>query len=203
MAIIGYMPLAAAQGAANRHGSPSVLITPGLSVGPLKLGDTRDKVLTLFPFKRNVDQEFDQKPDCGTEFNWVDMKPLGNVFVRMRDNVVFQIDAATSRYRTADGITVGSPPEEVRKHYPGMHSYVLTNITSLAFGDRPIVYWISRKKGIAFGFARSRNGRKRYLYEIIVFKPDSEVCPTDDSTNSPAKRELPPYSLEPSDTDED
>ena len=122
------------------------------------------------------------------------------MFIRMRDNVVFQIDSATRPFRTVDGITVGSSPEEVRKHYPGMHSYVLSNNTSEAEGGRPIVYWIDQDRGIAFGFVYSRSGGKRYLYEIIVFKPKSEVCPSDDSTNSPAKRELPPYSLEPSET---
>jgi len=59
------------------------------------------------------------------------------------------------------------------------------------------------EKGIAFAFAYSRTARRRYLGEIIVFKPNSEVCPTDDSTKSPAKRELAPYSLEPPDAKAD
>jgi len=170
-------------------------------VGALKLGDTRDRALNLFPFKPNMDQEFSQEPDCGTELLWVDIKnsKVGNVFVRMRNNVVFQIDSATTRYRTAEGITIRSHPEEVRKRYPHLRSYILSNITSQALGMRPLVYWIDRERGIAFAFAYSLTTRKRYLYEITVFKPNSEVCPMDDSHNSPDKRELAPYSLEPSD----
>ncbi|PYX95889.1 MAG: hypothetical protein DMG71_07795, partial [Acidobacteria bacterium] len=72
-------------------------------MGALNLGDTRDRALKLFPFKPNVDQEFSQESDCGTELLWVDTKNpnVGNMFIRMRNNIVFQIDSATTRYRTA------------------------------------------------------------------------------------------------------
>jgi len=178
-----------------------LLIVPGQTVGPLSLGDTRDKAISLFPPKPNVDQEFPQKPDCGTEFNWVDIKDYpkfrGNVFMRLRENIVFQIDSATTRYRTKEGITIGSPPEDVRRHYPHLLSYILSNMFSEAQGGRPLVYWVDREQGIAFAFAYSRRTRRRSLGQIIVFKPNSEICPTDDSIDSLAKRELKPYSLEP------
>jgi hypothetical protein len=193
------MVLSVAQVASGPVNPTPSLIVPGLRVGVLNLGDTRDRALKLFPFKTNMDQEFPQEPDCGTELNWVDIdNPKGgNMFIRMRNNVVFQIDSATDRYRTAEGITVGSPPEEVRKHYPHLRSYVLSNITTTSW--YPTVYWIDRDEGIAFAFDKPRRKPKRYLHEIIVFEPKSEVCPTDDSIHSPAKRELKPYSLDPSD----
>ena len=37
----------------------SRIISPGESFGPLKLGDTREKLLELFPFKKNTDGEYD------------------------------------------------------------------------------------------------------------------------------------------------
>jgi hypothetical protein len=177
----------------------SQLIAAGRSVGTLKLGDTRDRALKLFPFKENTDQEFSQEPGCGSEINWVDIgnPKVGNMFIRVRHNAVFQIDLATTRFRTVEGITVDSSPAEVKRHHKGLRSYVLSEITSEALGMRPLVYWIDRDKGIAFAFAYSKSERKRCLYEIIVFKPGSEICPADDSVDSPSKRELAPYSVEP------
>src|SRR5258708_1052086 len=70
--------------------STYLLIVPGQTAGPQSLGDTRDKAISLFPPKPNVDQEFPQKPHSRTEFNWVDIKDYpkfrGNVFMRFREN---------------------------------------------------------------------------------------------------------------------
>jgi len=136
VSIAGYLTLSATQLAARTSEPTSTLIIPGQGAGPLKLGDTRTKVLKLFPFKPDVDQEFPQEPDCGIELNWVDMKnpKYGNVFIRFRDNTAFQIDVATNRYRTSQGITTDSSPQEVRKHYAGLHSYILSEITNEALG---------------------------------------------------------------------
>lgn len=184
---------------------PLQRVKAGQGVGDLRLGDTRGRALELFPFKEHTDQEFSQEPGCGTEINWVDAQnpKIGNMFIRIRNDTVFQIDVATTRFHTAEGVKVGVSPEEVKKHYKGLHSYVLSNVTSQALGMRPLVYWIDQAKGIAFAFAYSLSERKRYLYEIIVFKPGSKICPTDDSVDSPDKRKLVPYSVEPGDARSD
>ena len=175
----------------------STLITPGLSAGPLALGDSYERATELFPPKPNIDQEYAQPAGCGRELNWVDLKnsPVGNLFIRFKDGTVFQINVATTRYHTREGIAINSSPEEVRKHYEGLHAFILSNITSTEV--RPLVYWVDSKKGIAFAFAPYRRKNGRYLSEIVVFKPNSEICPLDDSPDSPDKRELAPYSLEP------
>ena len=164
----------------------------------MKLGDDRQTISKNFPYKKNVDDETPEAFDCGTQLNWVDLKnpEVGNVFIYLRDKIVFQANFADSRYQTAEGIKSGSSPEEVKKYYKGLRSYVLSSNTSEAFGMRPLIYWIDRNKGIAFSFAYGKTSHRRYLYEIIVFKPNAEVCPIDDSTHSPAKHELMPYSLE-------
>jgi len=121
--------------------------------------------------------------------------PVGNLFIRFRDRTVYQINVATTRYHTLEGITINSSPQEVRRHYEGLHSYILSRITSNEL--RPLVYWVDKEKGIAFAFAPIGKKPGRYLTQIIVFKPNSEICPLDDSPNSPDKQELAPYSLEP------
>ncbi len=60
--------------------SSQTLIEPGARIGPLKLGDSRDRALELFP-KKSEDQEWDDK--CGgsgsTTLDWVDAtNPTGH-----------------------------------------------------------------------------------------------------------------------------
>lgn len=177
------------------------VIKPGLGIGLLRLGDEYSRVMELFPRKKNIDQEFPQPFDCGTEYNWVDTKggngpSDGNMFIKLRKGLVFQIESSTTRYRTVDGLTKYSPPEEVERHYKNLRAYVLLNVTFRALGDRPLIYWISRHDGIAFAFAYNPNQGSRYLYEIIVFKPNTNICPDDGTVNSPDWQELVPYSLD-------
>lgn len=186
-----------AQTAKGRRSSPS-LIVPGESVGSLRLGDSRVKVQELFPSKRNVDQEWSDSQDgCGTVINWVDLERTGNVFVHLRDGVVFQIDSATPRFETIDGTTNGATPEEVRKRYKGLRAFNLSNGSSEAEGRRPLIYWVNKNKGMAFAFAYYRRKRKWYVYHLVVFKPGADICPNPEVLRALDKRELPPYSLNP------
>jgi hypothetical protein len=178
----------------------AIVIEPGSGVGELALGDTHSKALELYPFKQDVDQEFAQDPDCGVELNFVDFRDprkVGNVFVRFRDDKVFQIDVASSRYKTAAGISTSSSPLEVRKAYPRLRSYILSDVTSEALHDRPLIYWIGENEGIAFAFAWDPKAHERFLYEIIVFRPRALVCAPDTALDSPKRRELAPFSLQP------
>jgi hypothetical protein len=146
-----------------------------------------------------MDQEWREEGDCGTTFNWLDTKKskmLGNVFIRFRNDKVFQIDSGTSSFRTQDGVTISSSPQEVRNKYPGLRAYILSEAFSEATGDRPLVYWVDSEHGIAFGFTYSRRTPKRYLNWIIVFRPHAELCSQYGPLGPSDKREIPPYSLE-------
>jgi hypothetical protein len=175
------------------------LIVPAQSVGLLKLGDTRARAQELFPYKPDMDQEWQGGVDCGTTVNWLDWKGpkmVGNLFILFKEGKVFQIDSGSSSFHTSDGKTLFSTPEEVRRKYPNLRAYILSEATSEAVGGRPLVYWVDSEKGIAFGFAYSRRDHKRYLNWIIIFKPHTEVCPDDGPLSPSDKRELAPYSLE-------
>lgn len=130
----------------------TTLINPGKSVGALRLGDTRERVLEIFPFKLHMDEEYSYKDPCPiTEIHWLDREvDADGVFVYLENGRVFQIEAATPRYRTAEGITIHSSPTKVQWHYAHLRAYVLRNSGADIVGGRDLIYWVERQQGIAF-----------------------------------------------------
>ena len=190
----------AARPVASFQASPhsgEVNIEPGASVGPLKLGDTRERALELFP-KKDEDQEWENQ--CGTTLDWVDStNPTGrgDVFIRLKKGKVFQIESATTRFHTAEGITTFDHGEKVAAAYKDLRAYTLLSTPDPAHGSRPLVFWIDKKKGIAFVFAYYPKEHKRYLYKIIVFEPNKTFCPEEETMSSSKWQAIPQYALEP------
>ena len=100
----GLLPLAAipAQEPDSNSLSTQVTIEPGSRVGPIKLGDTRDRALELFP-KKAEDQEWEDKCGGGTTLDWVDAQNSnghGDLFIRLnKKGKIFQIESATTRFQ--------------------------------------------------------------------------------------------------------
>jgi hypothetical protein len=173
------------------------LIEPGVRIGGLKLGDDRARALEVFP-KKAEDQEWENK--CGTTLDWVDAtNPTGrgDVFVRLKKGKVFQIESATTTFHTAEEITTFDQPEKIAHAYKELHAYTLLTPPNSALGDRPLVFWIDKKRGIAFVFAYYPAEHKRYLYKIIIFEPNKTFCPEEETTGSPKWQSLAPYTIEP------
>jgi hypothetical protein len=177
--------------------SGDVTIEPGLSIGPLKLGDTRERALELFP-KKSEDLEWQNS--CGTTLDWVDAENRtghGDLFIRLKKGKIFQIESSTTRFHTPEGITTFDHGDKVAEAYRDMRAYTLLTPPSPALGDRPLVFWIDKKKGIAFVFAYYPAEHKRYLYKIIVFEPNKNFCPEEETMSSPKWQPINPYALEP------
>jgi len=175
----------------------NTVIEPGQGIGPLKLNDSRDKALQLFP-KKDIDQEWEDP--CGTTFDWIDnTNPIGHgdVFIRMKKNKIFQIESSTTRFVTAEGITIFDPPEKVHSAYKDLRAGVLLGDLSPALGSRPLVFWFDKKRGIAFALAYDRPHHKRYVYKIIVFEPGKNFCPEQETINSNRWQNIDPYAQEP------
>jgi hypothetical protein len=173
------------------------LIEAGLRVGGLKLGDNRARVLELFP-KKAEDQEWENK--CGSMLDWVDAtNPTGrgDVFVRLKKDKVFQIESATTTFHTAEGITTFDQPEKIASAYKDMKAYTLLTAPNPALGNRPLVFWIDKKRGIAFVFAYYPAEHKRYLYKTIIFEPNKNLCPEEETIGSPKWQAIPAYATEP------
>lgn len=175
----------------------NTVIEPGAGVGPLKLGDSRDHALDLFP-KKDEDQQWDDP--CGSTLDWVDTSnPVGrgDLFIRLKKGKTFQIESSTTRFHTAEGITTFDPPDKVASAYKDMRAWVLLNPPSPSLGSRPLVFWIDKKKGIAFSFAYDPSRHKRYVYKIIVFEPNKDLCPELEKPNSNKWQSIRPYAVEP------
>jgi hypothetical protein len=174
-----------------------VTIEPGLSVGPLKLGDTRERALELFP-KKDEDQEWQNS--CGTTLDWVDAENRtghGDLFIRLKKGKIFQIESTTTRFHTAEGIKTFDHADKVAEAYKDLRAFTLLTTPVAALGDRPLVFWIDKKRGVAFVFAYYPAEHKRYLYKIIVFEPNKTFCPEEETTTSPKWQPINPYALEP------
>ena len=172
-------------------------IDPGRSIGPLKLGDSADHAQEVFP-KKAIDQQWDDA--CGTTIDWTDSanpEGHGDIFIRLKKGKVFQIESSTTRFRTADGVSTFDAPEKVRTLYKDMHAWVLLMTPSPALGSRPPVFWIDKKRGIAFEFAFDAPHHKRYVYKVIVFEPNKTFCPEQESVGSVKWQSIDAYALEP------
>jgi glycosyltransferase involved in cell wall biosynthesis len=187
-----------AQSADQEPHFANTMIEPGLGIGPLKLNDSRDRAVEIFP-KKDIDQEWEDP--CGNTMDWTDStNPVGHgdVFIRMKKGRVFQIESSTTRFHTAEDITTFDSPDKVAHAYKDMRAYVLLTAPNPALGSRPLVFWVDKKKGIAFALAFDPSHHKRYVYKIIVFEPNKNFCPEQETINSTKWQSLPAYALEPS-----
>ena len=175
----------------------NTMIEPGHSLGPLKLGDSLERAQELFP-KKDIDQDWEDA--CGSTIDWTDSaNPVGHgeVFIRLKKGKVFQIESSTTRFHTAEDITTFDSPEKVEKSYRDMKAWVLLTPPSPALGSRPPVFWIDKKKGIAFELAYDAPHRKRYVYKVIVFEPNKMFCPEQETINSLKWQAIDAYRVEP------
>ncbi|MBI3646762.1 MAG: hypothetical protein HY233_12460, partial [Acidobacteriales bacterium] len=191
--------LAFAQAPARHALKESSLIVPGRSVGGLDLGDDRARTLQLFPKKPNMDEEY-KYPFCGgySEIHWLDFeKKIDGVFVYLKAERVIQIESATPRFRTREGITIYSSPELLRKHFPEMRAFVLLNSGGTVNGGKDLIYWVDQKRGIAFELYYDRRVRNRRVWKTIVFNPGTEFQPEGCVVEPQTWHELEPYALDP------
>jgi hypothetical protein len=175
----------------------NTMIEPGHSLGPLKLGDSLERAQELFP-KKDIDQEWEDP--CGSTIDWTDSaNPVGHgeVFIRLKKGKVFQIESSTTRFHTAEDITTFDSPEKVERSYKELRAWVLLTPPSPALGSRPPVFWIDKKKGIAFELAYDAPHHKRYVYKVIVFQPNKTFCPEQETVDSLKWQAIDAYALEP------
>ena len=85
----------------------------------------------------------------------------------------------------------------MRNAYKDLRAWVLLTTPSPALGSRPPVFWIDKKKGIAFELAYDAQRHKRYVYKVIVFEPNKTFCPEQETVNSLKWQSISAYAEEP------
>lgn len=199
-------PPAQAPEAEQRNGSlstPEGNLTTGIqsgqSVGPLRLGDSREKALQIFGKPVDDYSYGTSNGSCrDAEMHWPDGETDSDgLFVYLRKGRIMSMAAATPRYATAEGIKNGSSPEDVRRNYQQLQSYVPVNSGAKIVGGRDIIYWVSRRRGIAFELYYNPQTRKRFVESVIVFEPGGEFPPNGSCPSPQEWRELKPFALEP------
>jgi hypothetical protein len=196
-AVLNVHPSVAGQSGNDSPTFLNTVIDPGVAVGSLKIGDTHDRALVLFP-KKAEDQEWDDA--CGSTIDWVDTanpNGRGDLFIRIKKGKVFQIESSTTRFHTAEGITTFDAPSKVAEAYKDLRAWVLLTPPVPSLGDRPLIFWGDKKRGIAFVFAYDPQRQKRYVYKVIVFVPNHDFCPELEKPNSNKWQSIAPYSIEP------
>jgi hypothetical protein len=201
--LMGFVAFAASTSTQSQTNNS--LIDSGKSIGLLSLGMSRAEVESVFPLKKDSGEgnTYDENTysECGTftEINWVnfsgDRAEWGNVFIYLRGGKVFQIESALPRYRTIEGIGSGSLPDLVRKHYNNLEAHALHASGGQMFDFHDFIYWVSRDKGIAFELAYNRKERRRFVYKVIVFEPNTGFVPEGCIFPPQEWIKIPPYSL--------
>lgn len=179
------------------------LIVAGESVGLLRLGDSRERMLELFPKKPNVDDEYNYgKNSCGWEhsdYHWLppDYKSNG-LFFDFKQGRIHQISVQTDLFTTAEGIKQDSTSQKVRRHFPNANkAFVYLNSSSKFSGWRNVVYWVDSNSGIAFEFYYHPKKKQRFVNAIIVFEPKTEFQPNGCTDSLREFTEIAPFTEEP------
>lgn len=193
-----------ARGGANLRAAAASgrLIVPGRSAGPVRLGDgladlrrmlRRTEPSSLRPYLALHDAGTGllKLNECGKEIDTVSWgvpwpgisgvaayRAGGRITVYLIGGRVVLISSGVALYHTAHGLTAGSTPQQVQRLWPNLRAYE-DNATSMALNNRPVIYWVSQAKGIAFAFASDgpRMGWTRSLDSIEVFRPGWKFQP--------------------------
>lgn len=187
----------------SKETSPDAsLIIPGRSVGQLSLGDSEQQFWRLFPRRGGGGDEFNYPCVNGiyiTELHWLDLEALvhGEVVAYLQNGRIFEISSSISDFRTKDGISPGSKPEQVRQRYPGLEAFWLANYRDLASQTRDFAYWVDARRGIAFEFYYDRYLKERRVSRIYVFEPGKNFKWRGCLWNPENWHKLLPYSLQP------
>lgn len=161
-------------------------IDAGKNIGPVHLGDSFEKVLTILPLKKNYDFIWESAEyitpknefiKCPKTYQWISPDFKEQFFNYFEDDTLIQIEADTEKYKTEQGAKIGATIKEIKKIYPNLEAFVLKNSGEPKVGGKDFVYLVDKAGGIAFEFRFSTSKKKRLVNKIIVFKPDTFFQP--------------------------
>src|SRR5258707_4859528 len=177
--------------------SPSSLIEPGLRVGQIRIGESREAVHRGLGAPEAQDAAMGGKlteiwrsgPGLGTKANGreaeleIFFQGPGAGGNQHKPTVVVQIRVTSSYFRTASGISVNSSLAEIKKIYPHSESEEDKDWEQSlppSSDKSPKEGLVDQVAGIAFEFragARANSDKRGYCLAIHVFRPGTTPRP--------------------------
>ncbi len=127
-------------------------IVAGQSIGKIQLGDSREKVHQVLGAPNIM------ALNGGYGGGWERYNDLG-LEISYREFKVAFISAISSKYKTAEGISVGSNPDVIRKIFKGG---ILTKVSQGVYA------YTDAKRGIKFQFGNDKNHSTKWCDAIII-----------------------------------
>jgi hypothetical protein len=171
------------------------LISPGLGIGLLRLGDTPERAIEMLG--KPTDDDLNEAPCAPRTVHWYDFaNELNGVFAYIKKGRIFQFKVETPIYVTPEGLASNSSPLYVRRFYPRAKCYQLKGSGSKVNGGRDLIYWVEKQKGIAFELRYSYKLRKRLVSYVFVFESNTDFQPEGCVSAPQEWHQLKPFALE-------
>lgn len=156
-------------------------IIAGKGIDKIQLGNTREQAIKSLG-KPNEEYKYNYEPlnnPCNrSEMHWLQLEIDGNgFFAYLRDGVVFHIDVSSTRYTTPEGISVYTPIDEVLRKYDSLQGFELMGSAGEINGGKNLWYLVEQNQGIAFEMYYDKKEKKRKVWTISVFDPNTNFKP--------------------------
>jgi len=168
--------------------SPTPVTTPrvvagqvegGVGVNEIELGDSVDDVESRLGAPNEL---YELESDCArTYLHWFNSgEDDGNgIFAYANKGHVFQINIASPKYKTVNGIAFEMKLDEIRPKIDETYEFLeLTDSESELYGGRNLVYIVSAKSGLAFEMWYSESMKSWFVAGIIVFPRGTQMVPS-------------------------
>lgn len=159
-------------GIRNRKGLRGIIV-PGKRVGPIKLGDGKDRAIAILGTPTNVWHS----KKCGIEaVQWEDYdypastRMVSNITIRLRAGKIFMISSNTPRFSYLNKIRILDKPKKLRLRIPSLQSYELMKSANDNNGNVNKIFWLNESIGVAFGIIYSQSMEERRIQEIFIFQ---------------------------------
>lgn len=153
-------------------------IISGKGIDKIQLGNSREQVIQALG-KPSEEYQYGVISSCNhSEMHWLQLGVDGDgFFAYLKDGIVFQIDISLSRYATPEGITLDTPIDKVLEKYDSLQGFELMGSAGEINGGKNLRYLVEQTQGIAFEMYYNRKAKKRKVWNIIVFEPNTNFEP--------------------------
>jgi hypothetical protein len=170
----------------------SGLIRPGEGIPGVQLGSHFSSFEAVFPKHPGLDEDLpDTLCGAGRVYHWLDIEKHANgVYAFLKNDEIYQLSVQTPRFALPNGLTIDASEKKVKAAYPNGRGHVLLGSGAAYVGGRDLVYWVDKKKGIAFELYWDGEKKQRLVRAIDIFRKGGLYFPQGCVTPPQEWREL-------------